>query len=571
MPRDRDKPDVLASIALDRARKIAPFVTLGIIVSFVLSEPLGVPLSWPVVLWNVIAIGALAAMNVALRRKRIGAHWGHAMMAALWGISTFGTLLSGSLTDIAKLTPIILIEVVCTAVMLQTRVVVVLLVALDLVWLPLIIIQGGDVGMFANAMLLAEVLAVLFQRLHREALLQVADQREQLLHAQRMEASGTLAAGLAHDMNNILASITSFADLLRDQVPEEAGQGDIDRIIAQAGRGAELTRGLLAFSRGGQYRKQVIAIDNVLRDVVPILSRTLPKSIQIRTTFETVACIDGDVAQIHQVIVNLGLNAADAMNGKGTLDIASTRIDVTPEAETGLPEGSYVRITVRDDGCGMDAATRLRVFEPFFTTKARGRGTGLGLSMVWGIVQNHGGTVDVASEPGQGATFTIHLPIVDALPADATVKPAATRATRQTTVLVIDDEEAVRTSTMRLLGRRGYDVLDAANGQEGLRVFAEHRDRIGLVVLDMGMPIMGGREFFHELRKISGVPVLVATGYADDDEAQALTAEGAALLEKPFAATALMGEVVRLLERGGPSRPLPRVESAHESNPSRAN
>ena len=570
MPCERDKPDVLATVALDRARRIAPFVTLGILAAFVASEPLGVPLTWPVVLWNVVALGVLVAMNVAMRRERVAAHWGHPMMAALWGIATFGTILSGTLTDIGRVTPIILIEVVCAAVLLQTRVVVLLLLALDLVWIPVILRQGGEIGMYASAMLLAQIFAVLFQRLHRDALLRVADQREQLMHAQRMEASGTLAAGLAHDMNNILASIASFADLLRDQVPEDAGHADIDRIIAQANRGAELTRGLLAFSRRGQYRKQVIDLDATLREIVPILARTLPKSIEIRSTLDARVHVAGDAAQLHQVIINLGLNAADAMNGKGTLNITSTRIDVPEDSVLDLPAGTYVRIAIRDDGCGMDAATRLRVFEPFFTTKPRGRGTGLGLSTVWGIVQNHGGSVDVVSEPGQGATFTIHLPAVDSTPVDAT-KPDANQAARRTTILVIDDEEAVRTSTMRLLGRRGYDVLSAQNGQEGLRVFAEHRERIGLVVLDMGMPVMGGREFFHELRKTSDVPVLVATGYADDEEAQSLTAEGAALLEKPFAASALASEVARLLELGGPSQPLPRVQSAHDADPTRAN
>jgi two-component system, cell cycle sensor histidine kinase and response regulator CckA len=196
----------------------------------------------------------------------------------------------------------------------------------------------------------------------------------------------------------------------------------------------------------------------------------------------------------------------------------------------------------------MDEATCRRAFEPFFTTKPRDRGTGLGLSTVWGIVQNHGGSVDVKSLPGAGTTFSIYLPVtVSPSAVDEAPEPVLPRPAQPTMVLVVDDEPGVRTSTARLLERKGHTVLTAENGADALSVHAANADAIGLVILDMGMPVMGGAECFKKLRQRSSVPVLIATGYASDDEAQALTAEGAALLEKPFPPSMLVREVARLL------------------------
>jgi signal transduction histidine kinase/CheY-like chemotaxis protein len=557
---------LLAPIALERARAIAPLGLAGLVGSLVLSEPSGVPLSLPVIVWNGCAAVVLGVLCFALMTRRLPVRFAHLALATLWWAAVAGTLVSTYFSGQTKLlAAIVLVEVCCAAILLETRIVIISFVIVDVLWIPLVFRDlGGEGRIYIAGMMLAQPFALLFQRLHRNALLRAErtaselahqlDERsrlqEQLLHAQRMEASGTLAAGLAHDMNNILGSITSYAELLRGDVEQPNVQADLDSIIAQAARGAELTRALLAFSRRGQYRKHVIELDRVLGDVVPLLSRTLPKGIEIRTTLDAkTGYIVGDAAQLHQVLVNLGVNASDAMCGKGQLTITSSALvlDAATAGELAIAAGPMICVKVADTGSGMDEATRKRVFEPFFTTKPIGKGTGLGLSMVWGIVQSHGGAVRVESVAAQGTTFTIYLPITDHEPSIVEDVAPAPEATRRGTVLVVDDETAVRTSTMRLLQRKGLDALGASNGEEALAVFAAHERSIGLVILDMGMPQMGGSECFAKLRKQSSVPVLIATGYAVDAEAQELVAQGAALIEKPFPSAVLIREVTRLL------------------------
>ena len=566
---------LLEKIAYERSRVIAPFVFTGILVALVVSEFVAVPLAKPVIVWNIFALAGLAFLTFALRGQRIEPRWGNHILAAIWVAPVIGTLLSGAYTDLTRLMPVILVECLAAAVLLDTRVVVVLLLVLDAACLAIISrIDDADVAIYGLTLLLTQLFTVMFHRIHRQWIVRTEEHRyfeqqtsnkladqlkqlerseaarsklhDQLVHAQRMEAIGTLAAGLAHDMNNILASITSFASLLREEIDDNRAHGDLDRIISQASRGGELTRALLAFSRRGQYRKRVLALDAVVREVVPILTRTLPKSIEVRST-SVEGWVDGDPSQLQQVIINLAMNAADAMDGKGTLHIETAHVTYAiDESAHGLGPGTYVCLRVRDEGCGMDEATLRRVFEPFFTTKPLGRGTGLGLATVWGIVQAHGGAVDVTSTVGVGSTFTVYLPIANAPVAEEVdSKPLA--PTRRTTVLVVDDEEMVRESTMRLLRRRGLDTVGARNGLEALEVFKTRANEIGLVVLDMAMPVMGGAECFHELRKSNDVPVLIATGYAADGDAQRLTSEGAVLIEKPFAARQLFDEVARLI------------------------
>ena len=363
--------------------------------------------------------------------------------------------------------------------------------------------------------------------------------QEQLLHSQRMEAVGTLAAGIAHDMNNVLMSISSLASLLEDS-DRRTMHEDVNLILMQTERGASLTRSLLAFSRRGQYRKRPIALWEVVRQLIPILQRTLPKSIAIRVELpDERVCVEADSTHLEQMLLNLALNARDAMGGAGTLSIVGD-----------LARDGRARLRVGDTGTGMDEATRIRVFEPFFTTKPLGKGTGLGLSTVWGIVQAHGGEITVDSTPGAGATFTILLPASDAEPTPRiplTRLPTAEPVIEvRGTVLVVDDEAAVRNTSMRLLERMGLDVITAENGLDAL---AKLHDGVQLVVLDMGMPVMGGAECFRRLRERSDVPVLIATGFASDEEAQAIVARGASLLEKPFTSARLKHEVSRLLAR----------------------
>ena len=344
----------------------------------------------------------------------------------------------------------------------------------------------------------------------------------------------------------------SFAGLVlqTDQKPGE--RADLEQIVAEAERGAALTRGLLAFSRRGQYRKQVLVLDDIVREVLPLFERMLPKSIEVRSQLTGgTACVEGDPVQLGQALVNFGLNAAHAMNNAGTLELAAdvVELDLAAATKLALAPGRYARLRVSDTGIGMEESVRRRVFEPFFTTKPMGKGSGLGLSTVWGVAQAHGGAVSVASTPGKGSTFWLHLPLTTAVPARAPAPPAPTPASDlpRTTVLVVDDEAAVRRGTQRILERMGLTVLTAGDGAEGLRVFDEHAGVIALVVLDMGMPVMGGAECFTRLRQRSTVPVLIATGYAVDEHVQALVAAGAGLIEKPFQSADLVGAVRRLL------------------------
>jgi CheY-like chemotaxis protein len=376
-----------------------------------------------------------------------------------------------------------------------------------------------------------------------------------------MEAVGTLAAGLAHDMNNALAAITSFASVLIEDAPSARFRSDLAQIVTQAERGAGLTRGLLAFSRRGQYRKSVVALDRIVGDVIPLLARTLPSSIEIQQTLAPGLHIDADPTQLEQIMVNLCVNAAEAMTGTGTLVITvdSVTLETSAAASLGVAPGRYARIRVVDTGSGMDEATRRRVFEPFFTTKPHGKGTGLGLSTVWGIVQTHHGAVGVESAPDRGATFTVHLPISEAALAGPRKQraPSPMRASR---ILVVDDEPAVRDGTRRLLERMGHEVFVACDGSDALRVFDEHGDALQLVVLDMKMPVMDGATCFAKLRERSDVAILIATGYALDAEVQALVAVGAGIIEKPFRSADFTAEVARLLSRAcSVELPVPRA------------
>lgn len=566
-PTRADADALLAPTAYERARILAPFVLFAMLSSFVLSEPTGIPLTLTAIIWNVMAIPALGVLCVALWRRRVPVEHGHGLIAVVWWFSVIGTLLSLYLSgQAARIQALIFVEVCFLAILLQRRTLIASLALFDAIWLPAYVRELGADPVYLSAMFIAQLAVVLFQHLHCNALLraeitaaELAKQldegkrlQDQLLHSRRMESIGTLAAGLAHDMNNILGSITNMSELLLDGA-SELSRADLQGIIKQSARGAELTRGLLAFSRKGHYRKLVVDLDRQLEEVTPLLARTLPKSLQIRTRFAaTHANVLGDPAHLQQMIVNLAVNSADAMNGPGVLELCSDRITLgdAEAAALQLPAGAYALITVRDSGVGMDDETRKRAFEPFFTTKARGKGTGLGLSTVWGIVHSHGGSITIDSAPGRGATFSIYLPLTSAaaVVAAPVTPPTIPDKTRRTTVLVVDDEDAVRASTIRLLQRKGLDAIGAADGQEALRVFAEHESEIGLVILDMGMPHMGGRECFEQLRKTSKVPVLIATGYAIDADMRALTAQGAALIEKPYPANVLAREVIRLLE-----------------------
>ncbi|HWM87377.1 MAG TPA: response regulator [Kofleriaceae bacterium] len=370
--------------------------------------------------------------------------------------------------------------------------------------------------------------------------------REQLLHSQKLEAIGTLAGGVAHDMNNTLAAVIGLAELMRDDTDGEIRAG-LDQIIEASRRATELTRNLLGFSRRGKYRKERFELSSVVASVVPLLSRTLPKGIELSSADTAALSVEGDSAQLGQVLVNLCLNASDAMSGQGRLaiEVAEAAIGRERAGALGLAAGRYVTLTVSDTGCGMDRETLSRIFEPFFTTREQGRG--LGLAMVYGTVTNHGGAIDVDSEPGRGTAIAIYLPAVQAERSTLPPPMASAAPVPAGLVLLVDDEPMVRTVTRRVLERVGYQVITASDGAEGVERYAERRAEICLVLLDMAMPVMGGAECFRRLRAIDPeARVLLASGYALEQEARDCLAAGAlGFLEKPFTSARLLDAVAR--------------------------
>jgi signal transduction histidine kinase/CheY-like chemotaxis protein len=533
-------PEVRARIIelmRERGQRLAPALLVTFVFYVVADDLLGYATPGFPYVFAWCAAVVLAFVTGAFVFRRVPDRWVHVASASLLWCTTSSTLVTLSVTPLPGPVLLLVIQIVSAGVLLHTRWVIATLAAIVAAAVPLLgAIPGMPATMAIAAVVTAAGFAFLIHRLLLAAVVRTMSLHEQLLHAQRMEAVGTLAAGIAHDMNNVLASISNLAALLVESAPREQ-RADLGQIIDQASRGAQLTRGLLAFSRRGQYRKEVLAYGARVREMLPLLQRMLPKSIEVRDEIAVGdARVEGDAVHLGQVLVNLALNAADAMRGSGTLSIRAVR------------EPGRVVLSVTDTGHGMDAATRLRVFEPFFTTKPIGQGSGLGLSIVWGIVQAHGGTIDVHSEVGTGSTFTVCLPTTNAPLAAVPAVPPAMPASMRGTVLVVADEAPVRDTSRRLLARMGLEVLTACTGEEALAVVADRAADIRAVVLDMGMPGMGGAACFRELRKHSSVPVLIATGYAADENMHELFAAGARIIEKPYAAADLRREITLLLE-----------------------
>jgi signal transduction histidine kinase/CheY-like chemotaxis protein len=567
--------DMLAPMALERARILAPVMLISMFGWLGLLALTG-RMTITLAVVNVVMC-SVVALVVLVSRRALSRHLGHALCAVLWWAPVTCTLVAAWVTPAPLYATILPLEIIGTVVLLDTRWVVGSLLATVAIWVPLTLHGGNDAAMFILTAVTAVAFAITMQILMRRAILREATSaaslafqltertrlEQQLLHSQRMEAVGTLAAGLAHDMNNVLASITTFAGLLDDEVRSESGRADLHQIIRQSLRGAELTRGLLAFSQRGQYRKQTIRVDDIVLEILPMLERTLPRSIVLRHELEGAkVCVEGDPVQLGQALINLGINAADAMNNHGTLVIATWVVELGQDAATALEltAGRYALLRVSDTGCGMDDATRRRVFEPFFTTKPAGKGTGLGLSTAWGIAKTHHGTISVASTEREGSTFCIYVPAIDATIPSRSL-PVITRSTqieRICTVLVVDDEDAVRAGTVRILERIGLSALQACNGEEALEQYRDHAAVVDLVILDMGMPVMGGAECFRKLREHGAVPVLIATGYAIDTDVQDMIARGAGLIEKPYLSKDLIREVTRMLDMAKDARRSPR-------------
>jgi PAS domain S-box-containing protein len=376
----------------------------------------------------------------------------------------------------------------------------------------------------------------------------------QLQQAQKMEAVGQLAGGIAHDFNNLLTIVTGRSELLLHRLrADDPIRPDLALIKSTGERAAALTGQLLAFSRRQVLQPRVLRLNSVVEDVAPMLRRLIGEHINLVTMLEPhLHLVKADAAQLDQVIVNLAVNGRDAMHGGGRLTLETSNV-VVDEAflarHPGAQPGPYVALTVTDTGSGMDAGVQARMFEPFFTTKEPGKGTGLGLAMVYGIVKQHEGYIAVESEPGRGSRFLILLPKVDAavVEAEAATVPASDRASA--TVLIVEDEDGVRAVATEMLAAAGCRVLEAATPGEALRVFRSMRSQIDLLLTDVVMPEMSGRELANQLLLLKpDLKVLFMSGYTDDAIAHhGVLGAATNLIGKPFSGPALRAAVAQAL------------------------
>jgi signal transduction histidine kinase/CheY-like chemotaxis protein len=382
----------------------------------------------------------------------------------------------------------------------------------------------------------------------------------QLRQAQKMEAVGRLAGGIAHDFNNLLAVIMGHSDLIKNVLRKGDGLAhDVEQIRRASERAASLTRQLLAFSRRQFLQPQVIDVNTLVGNLATMLRRLIGEDIPLELRLDPAAGrVSVDPGQLEQVVMNLTVNARDAMpqGGQLTLETGPAMLDQAfVTAHPGSSTGAHVRLSIRDNGCGMSPDVLSHLFEPFFTTKEPGRGTGLGLSTVYGIVKQHRGYIDVQSEPGQGSIFAVYLPRVDAKPApERTAARERLMPGGRGTVLFVEDEVALRNLMHRVLAKGGYTVLAAGDGLEALALVEGHPGRIDLVVTDVVMPRMSGPELATRLRsRDPGIRLLYVSGYtADQLHSQTDLGEDATLLAKPFTSDGLLRKVREVLDRPRP-------------------
>jgi two-component system, cell cycle sensor histidine kinase and response regulator CckA len=375
---------------------------------------------------------------------------------------------------------------------------------------------------------------------------------EQLVHAQKMEAVGRLAGGVAHDFNNMLTAISGYNQMILDELrPDDPLRDYVEEIAKAAGRAGAITRQLLVFSRRQMLEPRVISVSAIISEIEKMLIRLIGEDIRLTLDLqEGIANIKADPNQLEQAIVNLAVNARDAMPSGGQIFLQSANVHLDEtyvQTHLGVQPGDYVMIAVTDTGHGMDAETRRRIFEPFFTTKERGKGTGLGLSSVYGMVKQSGGDIWVYSEPGKGTTFKLYFPQVHK-PVETTVAQVE-RAEPQasTTVLVVEDEQAVRELTVRMLQRLGYSVLSAASGREAIEVSKSFTGRISILVTDVVMPEMSGRQVADAvLSDRPEMKVLFLSGYTEHSAIHQGIGTGVNFLPKPFSRETLARKLLEI-------------------------
>lgn len=393
---------------------------------------------------------------------------------------------------------------------------------------------------------------VLFERTREELIgrpLSVSGgTEEQLRQAQKMEAIGSLAGGVAHDFNNLLSIMLTFGSLALERLPADSlARADLEQVNQAARRAASLTKQLLTFSRQQILEPQVVDINVRVSGLQSMLGRLLGEDVRLRVALSPrLGMVYADPGQVDQVLMNLAVNARDAMPSGGTLLIETSNV---PQSE--LAPGAHVRLTVTDTGAGMAAATLPRIFEPFFTTKEPGKGTGLGLSTVFGIVKQSSGHITVSSELGKGSVFDIYLPRTDRVaPASPVPPPMPSTCRGSETILIVEDDDALRAAVRAVLRKLGYRVLEAQNGVEALLVSEQYRPRIDLLLTDVVMPRMNGRELVAQLLPTRrDLKVLYMSGYAENTVVMHGTLDaGLAYLPKPVTPDALSRKVREVLD-----------------------
>ncbi|MGH8094483.1 MAG: PAS domain S-box protein [Chthoniobacterales bacterium] len=377
----------------------------------------------------------------------------------------------------------------------------------------------------------------------------------QLLRAQRLESIGTLAGGIAHDLNNILTPIMVCAESLQDCPSPEEAKPALDLIIASARRGAAVVKQVLTFSRGIEGGRVTIDPRHLIDEMADIARSTFPKSIEIMANYtEGLWSITGDPTQLHQVLLNLSVNARDAMVKGGLLELAVENIEVDQELAATISEanvGPYVMLRVSDNGTGMEHETIEKIFDPFFTTKEIGKGTGLGLSTTLGIVKSHNGFLSVESEPGGGTTFKIYLPAINAQAAPAETAAPRTQTGGDELILLVDDDDSIRKVMKHALETKRYRILEAKDGVEAIAIFKKHADSIDLVITDLMLPLMSGAGVIRSQKEIKPEILIIATSGEGDEETMSSLEELkiAGFLPKPYGIDKLLTTVGEVLCR----------------------
>jgi len=378
---------------------------------------------------------------------------------------------------------------------------------------------------------------------------------DQLRQSQKMEAIGSLAGGIAHDFNNLLTAIGGYTDLVLCTFDaSDERRDDLQEVAKAAQRAAGLTRQLLAVSRRQILQRTVLDVSAMVADVQKLLRRTVPENINLQLELSRVVdSVRADRGQLEQVVLNLAINAGDAMPQGGVLHLATATVDIDEawaHRHVPMPAGRYVRLTVRDTGTGMTADTQARIFEPFFTTKERGKGTGLGLATVYGIVKQSDGFIWVDSRVGRGTTFEIYLPVVHGVvePPVQVEYPIESSGGSQT-ILLAEDDGAVRRLTRDILTNHGYTVLDARDGDEALATAQHYPNTIHLLITDVVMPGLSGRDLAaHVAAERPDIRVLYTSGYTENIMLRSGFEHGLALLAKPFLPIGLLEKVREVLD-----------------------